>query len=257
MRRRLFTFCWAASLLLCVGAYLTETRAAMLALSGVLLLGSIVPVPNRRSYRGVLAGLGLAGLLLFVAGAPVIPRLDEPSSSKDRYDLLLATGEMFLAHPLAGVGYGNFDRFQVDFYNRGQHFGGLAFNKEFWDGGSHNTLLTPFAELGLFVGLLNLAFLLSRIPPGLEPVVDDRGGRRLRHPVLVCGSLMVVAFIISGFFVEFRYTATPTLLLWSFAAIVERYRWVLGEAPVVGNSGSKQVWPRAHRSQTRPHAGVS
>jgi O-antigen ligase len=198
----------------------------------------------------------LVAALLFAAGVAVVPRIDEPTSSKDRYDLALATAEMIIAHPLAGVGYGNFDLLQVDFFNRGTHFGGVAFNKQFWDGASHNALLTPFAELGIFVGALNLGFLLSRLLAGLKPVARTAAGQAIRHPVLLCGSLMVLAFMINGVLVDFRNTATPTLLLWSFAAIVERYRWSLSpsvEPVTAGNEASPVGRPR----MVREPAGVS
>lgn len=246
------------TLLLCIGTYLTSTRAAMLGLACVLLLGSVLPAPTRRSYRAILAVLGVAGLLLVLRGAPLVPRLDEPTSSRDRFDLVLATGEMFLAHPVAGVGYGNFDRFQVDFYNRGRHFGGKAFNERFWEGGSHNTLLTPFAEMGILVGTLSIGLLLSRLLVGLRATVPTSSGKRLRHPILVSGSLMVVAFMINGVLVELRYTATPTLLLWSFAAIVERYRWILGSMPLAEReSHEPRPWPVEHASRTPEPAGAA
>lgn len=215
------------TLLLCVGTYLTATRAAMLGLAGVFLIGGILASPSRRSYRVFLASLGVTALLLAIGGAPVVPRFEEPSSSKDRFDLLLATGEMFLAHPIVGIGYGNFDRFQVDFFNRGQHFGGVAFNDKFWEGASHNTLLTPFAEMGTVVGVMGIGLLLSRLLVGFRPTPHGVSKRLSRHPVMVAGGLMVVAFMINGVFVELRFTATPTLLLWSFAALVERYSWIL------------------------------
>lgn len=216
-----------AMVLLCVASYLTSTRAALVGLAGVLVLGGLIPSASRRSYRAVILGLAAIGVILIAMGAPLIPRMDEESPINDRFDLLVATGEMVLTHPVIGVGYGNFDRLQHSFYEGGKHFGAIAFNKEFWEGGSHNTLLTPFAEMGVIVGALNIGFLLSRIVAGLRTRVPTPSGALMFHPVLICGSLMFVAFMLNAVFVETRYTATPTLLLWSFAAVVERYRWTL------------------------------
>jgi O-antigen ligase len=223
----------------------------------VLALGSIVPAPTRAAFRILLATVGLAAGLLFLGGTPVVPRIDEPTSSRDRFDLALASAEMVLAHPVTGVGYGNFDLLQVDFFNRGRHFGGVAFNKEFWDGASHNALLTPFAELGIFVGALNLGFLLSRLLAGLKPISRTPAGKSIYHPVLICGSLMVVAFMVNGVLVDFRNTATPTLLLWSFAALVERYRWTLVASPEPAGSVDERSTPADHAPRIREPAGVA
>jgi O-antigen ligase len=234
--------------LLCGAAYLTYTRAALLALAALLLLGGIIASPSRRHYRVVWAGLALTLVVLVAGGAPVIPRMGEASPINDRFDLLIATGEMVLSHPLVGVGYGNFDLLQHQFFEGGKHFGSIAFNKEFWEGGSHNTLLTPFAEMGILVGLLNFGFLLSRIWIGLRTKIRPRAGETIRHPVLICSALLFVGFILNAVFVELRYTSTPTLLLWSFAALAERYRWVLGATP----SDSSPPMPTLRKIEVSP-----
>ena len=239
-------------MLLCVGTYLTSTRAAMMGLGAVLVAGGFLRSPGRRNYRILTAVLGVIGVLLVLSGAPLVPRFEEPTSSRDRYDLAIATGEMILTHPIAGVGYGNFDALEVEFFNKGQHFGWVpASNEKFWDGGSHNSFLTPFAELGILVGCLNIGLLLTRLVVGLRPLKPTTWANTRRHPVIVTGGLMVIAFLINGLLVEMRYTATPNLLLWSFAALVERYWWILGATPAMSTgkapaaSNDARVWEPA------------
>jgi len=53
---------------------------------------------------------------------------------------------------LFGVGYGNSISYMVDFYESGRYFGATSSEMSFGPGGSHNTLLTPFAEMGLLLG---------------------------------------------------------------------------------------------------------
>jgi hypothetical protein len=68
---------------------------------------------------------------------------------------------------------------------------------------------------------------------------------------------MVVAFMVNGVLVDFRNTATPTLLLWSFAALVERYRWTLVASPEPAGSVDERSTPADHAPRIREPAGVA
>lgn len=213
----------ACAVLLCVGAYLTHTRASLLSLGVVLISGAVLPSLGRRRYVALLLPLALCGAVWAGSGHAVIPRMDESQPIRDRLSLLIATGEMIAAHPMQGVGFGDFEQVQRQYYVSGAAFGAVAFAKELWEGGSHNTLLTPLAEMGLLIGGLYLV-LLFRIPliSFRSRVPVARGS--VRHPVAVCGGLVGLAFLVNAVFVELRFSLTANALLWTFAALAERCR---------------------------------
>ncbi len=208
--------------LLCVGAYLTDTRAVLLALTLMALVGACFRWPGSGVYR-ILAGLSAVGVAVVMFGSlELVPRLKESEPINDRLNLLVATAEMVYAHPLLGVGYGNFGNVMSDYFEF-SHFLSIAFSKGFWEGGSHNTLLTALAELGivfgsLYAGILGFATLggvrtyLSR-RPRLRP---DQAG------LLLTATLVGLAFLVNAVTVELRYTLTPNALLWVFAALSQR-----------------------------------
>jgi len=208
--------------LLCIGVYLTHTRAALLGLVVVLGVGALLPHPARSTYRLLLAGGVVAAGALFALGAPVIPRLGEMGPVYDRFSLLAVTFTMIMAHPGLGIGFGRFDLLQSAYADLGL-LGGLA-GDELWEGGTHHTLLTLVAELGVLVGLVAVALFLWPIWVACRAVLGR--ARRSFSPgdrgLLVAGLLVLVAFIINANFVELRYSPTPSLLFWAFAAFVLR-----------------------------------
>ena len=242
--------------LLCVGVYLTETRAAILSLGVVLVLGASFRHPARPFYRGLCLLVCAASVLLLVSGGIVIPRLDEITPLYDRVNLLLVTSGMIAEHPVVGVGFGNFDRYQQDFFFRPRAFGSLSAPAAagFYAGGTHNTLLTPMAELGMVVGGLYLllvgwsiasAFVkmrtaARRMPPGYEA------------GLAMCGLLVGVGFVINAFFVELRFTPTPSALLWIFMGLVQGAGIRSTQAGVGLPGANRSDLQRATQSQPLP-----
>jgi O-antigen ligase len=214
--------------LLCVGVYLTDTRAALLGLVVATLVGAVIRGPSRQAYRVVLGVLLRGGIARYAVGGEVVPRLEQEDPINVRLNLLLATGEIILAHPLTGSGYRTFADVDEQYYNSGQAFGNLSYqDKWFLAGngtGSHSTLLTPLAEMGLLAGGLYL-FLLCRAvanglraPIGRTPEESDR-----TRGLLVCSLLVGIPFLVNGLAVELQYTLTPNALFWVFAGFSERH----------------------------------
>jgi O-antigen ligase len=210
--------------LLCVGVYLTDTRAVLLSLVAVVAVGAVLMGPSRRTYRGILGFLMLGAIARYAVGGAVVPRLEQEDPINVRMNLLLATGEIVLAHPITGSGYRTFALVDEEYYNRAQAFGNLSYQEKWFSAGSHNTLLTPLAEMGLLAGGFYLFLLCRAVANGLRaPLGGTPGERDGTRGLLVCSLLVGIPFLINGLAVELQYTLTPNALFWAFAAFSERH----------------------------------
>lgn len=215
--------------LLCMGVYFTETRAAMLSLALVVLGGAVMRHPSRRAYRLLTLALIIGALTLIASGSPLVPRWSELPPLYDRANLFLVTVGMIVAHPALGIGFSNFDLYQWLFFLRPQALQNLSAtpHAEFWAGGTHNTWLTPLAELGLVTGGLYLGMLLWQLLTAFRGAWgNERSGAP--NPVVglpLCVALVGLVFLVNATFVELRYTATPNLIFWAFAALFQQQRY--------------------------------
>lgn len=232
--------------LLCLGTYYSATRSCQLSLAVITILGALLPSPNRLAYRFLLGALLVGGYLGYTAGGTPAQRLGSEAPIDTRLNLLLATGEMVLDHPAFGSGYGNFAELNQEYYNRGTHFGSLSYQEHWYQVGSHNTLLTPLAEMGIFLGGLYLFLILRAVVRGLVL----RGGARTREEeqirgLLGCGLLVGVAFLVNAIAFELRYVLTPNALFWVLAAFAERHHALKRH---VALAGSSQALPKPRTS---------
>lgn len=128
--------------------FFTFTRSCWLG-GIVVLLGLLYLYP-----KPVLTLLVVATPLIIVLSATVLAaplahameRLNTEETAESRVILAHAGQQMFLARPLFGWGFGNYDRYDWQFMER---VGNVAPSK--WDvqkGTSHNTYLTILAEMG-------------------------------------------------------------------------------------------------------------
>ena len=226
---------YLAAPLLCIGTYLTETRAALLSLVLAVTLGGLFRHATRPAYRVLCLAGGLAALAIIGAGGDLIPRLNDASTLADRVNLLLVTVGMIAAHPVIGIGFGNFDLYQEQFFLRPQALGDYSATSraEFWAGGTHNTLLTPLAELGLVAGVLYLGLVLWsvvtmwRMAGSNRPAAETSG-------LPMCAALVGVVFLVNALFVELRFTPTPNALFWVMIALAQRRRQSAVRPPEVG-----------------------
>jgi len=223
---------WGARLLalftipvLGVGVYLTETRAAILSLAVLVLAGAMIQHAARRIYLWLGVALALGSAVLFGSGVPLVPRMEEVNPLLDRINLLLVTLGMFVMHPIVGIGFGNFDLYQIEFFRRPTVLGeyAAAVPGGFWAGGTHNTLVTPLAEMGLLAGGLFIALAVGGTIAALVNGYRAGRGEKPGAPVgvSVCAGLAGLAFLVNAVFVELRFTATPNAIFWVLLALAQ------------------------------------
>ena len=160
IRVRVGLLAWAGLCLLAV--YFTYTRGAWLA----LLLGGVPLFWQRSAAAGVtlrrrvlfLAGvLGFAAIVLFFPSELLQSRVSDTGNVYFRFNMWAAGLTMLIAHPLFGVGFGQFAGHSSSFQRDLAWIPPLSA-----EGGAlaHNTLITVAGELGV-VGLM-LYLLVSR-----------------------------------------------------------------------------------------------
>jgi hypothetical protein len=248
---------WLAMLaigLLCVGVYLTDTRACLLSFLVVTLAGSLIEGPSRRLYRVLLITLTLGGIIRYAIGAVLVPRVDDTDPVDTRLNLVVASVEMILAHPLTGAGFGSFEQLSREFYTAARALSALSYQKEWADVGSHNNFLTPLAEMGLLAGGLYI-LLVARVAVNGLRAPQGRTAQEVGRVrgLLVCSVLVALPFLVGGLAGDFRYFLTPNALFWTFAGFTERHarlRQAPARAPI-GAAGLASMSPGAGVSRTR------
>lgn len=154
----IFRFLFVGTAVLAFGCvFLSLSRASWLV--GLLVLAGLAYLYRRQVVRFAVLIL----LFMLIVGALFLPdmltlasqRLSSDESGRSalsRLPVYLAGLRMFAAKPVAGWGYGNFDRYDRGFQSR---LGGVADDNK--DHASHNLYLTLVAEQGLLGSVLFLA----------------------------------------------------------------------------------------------------
>jgi len=221
-----------AALLLVWAIMKTFSRGAFLGLAvvGVVMVIHLLRYP-RRASRNLLApafAVMLLSLLLLPAGyVDRIKTITQPGadeSVRSRRETNVAMFQIFLDHPLLGVGIGNSVPLSV-VYNPSIYFPRV----------SHNIVLEVAAETGL-VGLLFFAFALGYAALDFRRAAHHFAGREnwLMYAV-ACGFLLgLVGFLVTALF----KTATVVRVLWLCVAmsVVMRNLVAAGEEPAAGGA---------------------
>ena len=214
---------FSVAVLLCVGCYLTYTRAVALSLIIVALVGSVLASSTRKGYRALLLMMCLGAGIVATTRNPLTARLNEAGPVTSRIQLFDSTLEMIAAHPLAGVGFVNFDHVQTEYYDPSVLANlGDTDSSEFWEGGTHNSLLTPMAELGVLIGGLYLFLVVRVFFAGFRYLRSKQVRSEHRTALVTCAILMGIVFVVNALLVELRFTLTPNALFWVGAAFIER-----------------------------------
>jgi O-antigen ligase len=140
---------WMGILLLLIAGILSSfSRGGILGLAFVLLL----LIYKKRNHRALFwLAIGVIVALVFFLPGQLFERMETLSNlSRDqslrwRYKLALGAWDLFLTHPLTGIGVGNFILFSFQFTNQHQF--------------AHNTYLEILAEIGIFALLISALLL--------------------------------------------------------------------------------------------------
>jgi O-antigen ligase len=197
-------FCRGCLALTILGLTAAASRGALLGLGAALVYACVV---SRRRGRMLKLAFGVLLPLLLLSPSSPLPRLLSPDrsdqeSSDTRLALWRAGLRMVEAHPVTGVGLGNF-KWVVSRYDApGESLGNVA----------HNTYVEVAAELGipglvLWLGLLASTFrALTRI----RRRTRDVPAADLVHRAALGLQAGMVAFLVATFFVS----ATQQKLFW-------------------------------------------
>jgi O-antigen ligase len=209
----------AAAVPLCLaGIFLSLSRGGLVALGAMMLAGTFFAGRWRMAITIMLATIAAGGFIYFTQLAP-LPARERVSSAKGgtgRTDLWTVAWRMVQAHPLNGVGVGNFPNTSAEYTLRPGTIqrADLIFNERPYV--THNTYLQIMAEMGvpgllLFLGIiaasLRWALRAARIWARRGEVVMELLARSLF--LGVCGML------VADFFISVMYSK----LLWVLLAL--------------------------------------
>jgi O-antigen ligase len=197
-------FCGGCLALTILGLTAAASRGALLGLTATMLFACAV---SRQRARMLRLAFGVLVPLLLVSPSSPLPRLLSPDhsdqeSTDTRLALWRAGLRMVRAHPLTGVGLGNFKWVVADYDAPGENLNNVA----------HNTYVEVAAELGLpgfalYVGLLATTYrALGRVRRQTRavPAAD------VVHRAALGLQAGLVGFLVAIFFVS----ATQQKLFW-------------------------------------------
>lgn len=226
---RLGLVLFVGAILLAVALAADRRRALALSAVALIAFGSttfISPDARDRLYTAVHAVIATGQAAAHpstnspgAASVPTMKRLTNylPLDEERRY--LIAAGlQMFVDHPIAGVGYGGF---QHAFLTHYKYFQG----KGYQDSLSHTSLVTILAEQGLIGFLLLLTFMAQFVR---EITMSGRRGRPAAVWSLLPAGLIAVIFV--GSQVEARLFTEP--YLWVFMGLIYSAYRIAGQHTV-------------------------
>ena len=212
---------WAGLVILLGQLVLTGSRGGVLTLLAVLVLALIL-LPRRKAIAGLLAGVGVGGVVLCLVQphlwqrAMIIGEIFTNAESQRLYLIKVALA-IFRDHPLAGTGLGTF---QTVFMSQYEQFKTMAAGAE----RSHTTVLTIAAEQGVIGLVLLLAviavliFVVARLYADHTSYIDLF---RAPNPyVLGAGCLLWIAAVFVSSQAEGRFFEDPLFWIASAALVV-------------------------------------
>jgi O-antigen ligase len=198
-------FCWSCFIVTLVALMLAGSRGAFLALTASLIFALW------RSRRRIRIALAVILLVPILIAAPVSParRLFRPNHSDEesttrRLELWRAGLQMIKAHPLLGVGLGNFKPVSALYLDRDQQVPGIA----------HNAFVEIAAEMGV-VGLFFFLAMLIATYRSMEKLRrrSASSGSHLLYEIAGGTQVALVAFAVAVLFLSGQYQKLFWLLV--------------------------------------------
>ncbi len=208
----------------CVGfLFMTGSRGALVGLAASIVASPFLLGPGRRLMAAVLVtggAMAVAVWALAVAPQGTLDRFSASSGGSGRVDLWTIALRMFDAHPLAGVGAGNYPVSAIHYLLRP----GVITRPEYivdQPKVTHNIYLQVLAEMGLvglilFLACLAICFAIGLRAAWLFTRQGDRDAEILTRGLLIA----LTGFFVAEFFSSALYSkqlyvllaATPPLL---------------------------------------------
>jgi O-antigen ligase len=206
----------ACTAVLCLGGIvLSLSRGGLVALGVAAVVAVVVAGRWRASMLAAAVAVCASAIFYFVALAPLPARerVTEVGTGTGRTDLWTVGLRMVDAHPLNGVGVGNFQDASIHYLLQP----GLIHRADFiitTPKIAHNTYLQAFAELGIPGGILFLLIILSGAACTLMAArVAARTGQ-LELELLARGLFVATAgFLAASFFISQNYSKLMWMLL--------------------------------------------
>jgi O-antigen ligase len=225
------------ALIALAGVINTLSRGGLVALGCVMIVGVIFGGAWRRWAAVFLIIGSVVTLGYFVAVAPAssTARITSQDTS-GRSDLWRIAERMIAAHPITGVGSGNFQNTEVHYLGSA----GAIHSAElvlFQPHVAHNIYLQVFAELGavgliIFLGIVAASMLAAGRAASIAKVTGDRDLEILAR----CLLLAIVGFIASDVFLSGEFAKQ----LWLVFALCPAALGVAGTRAVAANAATDQ-----------------
>ena len=203
----------AVALLCLTAVFATVSRGGIIALSAALLASVVLAGPRRGRMALAVSALALSAVIYFFAFAPEaqVERLTNSDGGAGRTDIWRIGWRMVEAHPVEGIGSGNFSVSSVHYLL--VEPGAIERDEFIVDvpAVAHNMYLEALAE----TGIVGLAFFLAILLIGLATAVRAaRAFDRAGEDGLSLIARAVAVGLISTFAADFFLSASLSKLLW-------------------------------------------
>ncbi len=218
-RAPLLRLAGAVAVPLCAaGVFLSLSRGGLIALGALLVAGSIFAGRWRMALTAMLIAVALGGILYFteIASLPAKERITVSNGGSGRTDLWKVGLRMVKAHPLTGVGLGNFPLVSADYAVQPgtiEHTE-VIFATE--PKVTHNTYLQIAAEAGIPALLLFMTLLVVCLRCALAAARSwSRRGQASMEALARGVFLGLIGMLVADFFISNMFSK----LLWVLLAL--------------------------------------
>jgi O-antigen ligase len=200
------------------GIFLSLSRGGLVALGALLIAGTLFAGRWRLAITAMLVAVVAGGILYFtqLAPLPARERVTTASGGSGRTDLWTVGWRMVQAHPVTGVGVGNFQAVSANYVLQPGSFqrADLIFSNA--PKVTHNTYLEVMAEMGVPGLLLFMAAIVSCLTCALRAarIWETRGDAAIE--ALARGVFLgLIGMLVADFFISDMYSK----LLWVMLAL--------------------------------------
>jgi O-antigen ligase len=199
-----------------VGIFVSLSRGGLIALAAMLIAGAFFAGRWRLAVTGLLVAVAVGGVLYFteIAALPARERITTSNGGSGRTDLWTIGERMVKAHPLTGVGLGNFPIVSADYVLQPgvTRYAQLIFSTA--PKVTHNTYLQIAAESGIPGALLFLVLLAGCLRCALSAARNwGRRGQASMEALARAVFLGLVGTLVADFFISNMFSKLLWVLL--------------------------------------------